>query len=465
MNTDIATSKWWRDTRRRTGLSSVLFTAAACFATVGALLGLHSILSLAAAALIGFVFLEFPRIPRVQKIAALILLALAAVLAGISRPGEVATILFAGVLKTLPFLLVFAAVGWLRAAASESPSVTALRAGLANLGAGRRFAAFSLSAHAMGAGFNLAGVGLLAPMLDDARDGPWDAMRLRCAIMWGFAAATCWSPFFVGTAAVLATMPSLQWRHVLPYGIVLAVGFLAYAIAYDRFMRRRTDVRAPPPVISRPLAVPASRLLAAIAVLFAITLALVEGVGLALTTAIALAGPAFALCWLLLVHGTSGRAKIGKIAGNVILGYPGMRTETTLFVAANVFGAAISASLPVGGLTADGIAAPPMGDFGNTLLAIWLYLAICALGFHPIVLLVVFTTMVDPASLGVPLPVLGATMMTLWGMGTSVSPLSGTTLFLSQMSQASSFTIAWRWNGVFFLSAAIWPAAVLAIAS
>ena len=46
-------------------------------------------------------------------------------------------------------------------------------------------------------------------------------------------------------------------------------------------------------------------------------------------------------------------------------------------------------------------------------------------------------------------------MMALWGVGTSVSPFSGTTLFMSQLSGVSSFRIAWIWDGPFYLVATV----------
>ncbi|SNR54344.1 hypothetical protein [Puniceibacterium sediminis] len=445
------------------GLSALLFTVAAVLATLGALSGWVPLTVMAALALSVFVVLEFARIRRAQQIAATVLVGIAIVVALVW--GSVPEVLFNGVVRTLPFLLVFAAIGWLRAAALESPSVIALRDALGRMGSGRRFAAFTLSAHGMGAAFNLAGIGLLVPMLDGARYEPREDMRLRCGIMWGFAAATCWSPFYVGTAAVLSSLPVLRWSQVVPYGLMIAVGFLIYALAYDRFVRRRGVIEPPRDTAPLGLLRPVGRLIVAIAVLFTMTLGLVEGLHLGLTTAIALSAPTYALGWLLLIYRGTGGGRMRRIATGVVGGYASMRTETTLFVSANIFGAAISAALPAGGGFANSLPGLSGVFFVDATLMIWGYLTICALGIHPIVLLVVFTSAVDPTRLNVPLPLLGAVMMALWGMGTSVSPLSGTTLFMSQMSRASSFEIAWRWNGWFYVLGALWLAAVLTLAS
>lgn len=439
------------------GLSSALFTLAAVAATLGALREEPILQAVAVLALAAFVGLEFLSIGRAQRSAALVLMGLALGIA--VHLGAVWQIIYDGLLRTLPFLLIFAAVGWLRASAGQSPSVQALRDGLAELGQGYRFAALNVTSHVMGAGFNLAGMALLAPMLDDGRDDPKTGQRLRCAILWGFSSASTWSPFLVGTAAVLASMPQVTWLQTLPYGFLLAGGFLLGAFVYDRSTRGRRDRVG---LSGRPrLAGPALRLLLVLALLFAITLGLIEGMGLRLTTAIALVAPSFGLGWLWLVH--RSWSPLARTAVEVLRNYRSMRSETVLFVAANVFGAALSLELPelmemthlsdLSGLT--GV------RFVDILLSVWIYMAVCAAGLHPIVCLVVFTSAFDVTAFGLSLPVLCAAMMALWGMGTSVSPLSGTTLFMSQLSPVSSFTIAWKWNGPFYVLATFWVAAVL----
>ena len=445
------------------GLSAALFGVAALLATLGALLEAAWLLGIAAAAMSAFALLELRRIRRAQRIAALVLVAIAIAIA-LPR-GLLWHTLATGALRTLPFILIFAAVGWLRAAAEQSPSVLSLREGLSRMGPGHRFSAFAMAAHVMGAGFNLAGIGLLAPMLDDDRDDAATARRLRSAILWGFSTASAWSPFLVGTAAVLAAIPQLEWLEMVPYGLVIAGGFLVYAVLFDRVRYRKRPRRGATALHDLHLGRPVRNLAFTLVLLFALTLSLIEGAGLALTTAIAVSAPIFALSWLWLIHRPDPVAKIRRTTRGILSGYDGMRTETTLFIAANTFGTAISEALPGDGFAANLPAHAALTGLAyvDTLAWILAYLGICALGIHPIVLLVIFTTVTDPAALGIPLPLLGGTFMALWGMGTSVSPLSGTTLFMAQMSPASSFEIAWRWNGLFYGLGAFWLAAAVTL--
>lgn len=444
-------------------VSLVLFGAAAVLATVGDLLSLHPLTALAGVALVAFVLLEFTRIRRPQQIAAALLMIVAVTL-GLME-GQLWTILSLGVLKTLPFILIFASVGWLRAAAGESPSLQSLRRGLIRMRPGRRFMSVLGAAHILGAGFNLAGMALLTPILDDVDGDARAGRRMRLAILWGFSTAASWSPFLVGTAVVLASLPGVSWYQMAPYGAFVAAGLLVWGAVFDRLTYGASPARVE--VGERQDLKPAAaRTLLAILALFALTFSLTDLAGLRLTTAIALAAPGFGLGWLALVHLRGNRTRIKEVARSVVSSYPGMRTESTLFVAANIFGVAISTALPhdhdaSAGLPWAGLSTGVF--FLDALLMIWAYMAICALGFHPIILLVVFTTLADPAALGLPLPLVGGIFMSLWGMGTAISPLSGTTLFMSQFSAASSFEIAWRWNGLFYALGTFWLALAIVL--
>lgn len=444
----------------RSGVSAWIFAGVTLCALAGSLFGLETILFVAAMLLAAFVLLEFRRVPRAQQVAALVLVAVTAVLAG--GRDELLDAAVNGLIRTLPFVLIFASVGWLQSAARESPSVQALREGLMRLGPGQRFSALSLSTHFLGAGFNLAGLALLSPMLDDQREST-DRMRMACAIIWGFAAATCWSPIYVGTAVVLSGLPQTSWIEVAPLGFLIALGFLGYGFVYDRLVRRRGGPRGGKTQSPAELLRPALRVLVAIAVLFVLTTTLIEGFGLRLTDAVIIAAPSYALCWLFLVHGRRGAARVAAVARGVAAGYPRMRSETTLFFCANMFGFVMTAI--VSGDQAAGLSLPPLPGpfFLQALLAIWLYLAVCAIGIHPIVSVVVFTTVVSPEQLAIAPALLAAVLMALWGMGTSVSPLSGTTLLMAQLSGRSSFTIAWRWDGTFYALGAVGLAALVAL--
>lgn len=405
---------------------------------------------LATGLLLVFVLIEARHVPRMHQLASLTLLAIALVTAFVR--GEVIETIIGGLSRTLPFVLVLGSVGWLQAAAGQSPSVITLRELLSRLGPGKRFAALDTAAHFLGSGFNLAAVALLAPMFSQEPSSTQTGMRLRCAVLWGFGSATCWSPFFVGTAAVLTSVPEVSWLEVLPYGVLIAVYFLSSATLYDRFVRRkatRAAVQGGPAL--KEFSKPSLNSFAALIVLFLATFSLVDLIGLPLTVSIAIVAPLYSLGWLLVVHGWRGHGKIAGTANAVLSGLSKMRSETTLFVSANIFGYAMAELAASEAQMVEALLSfhPPV--FLAVLGSLLAYLAVSALGVHPVVSLVIFTTVINPTELAFPTPLLVATMMALWGVGTSVSPFSGTSLYMSQLSSTSSFRIAWRWNGPYFL--------------
>ena len=289
-------------------------------------------------------------------------------------------------------------------------------------------------------------------------------MRMRSAVLWGFGSATCWSPLYVGTAAILSSVPAVSWFQILPYGVVLGLYFLVAGFAFDRLVLRRSSTdRNSTPQKNTNLARPALRLSLALIILFALVMGLVEHIGLALTVAIALVAPAYSLIWLSLVHRQGNPARIGAIVGEVFHGLPRMRSETTLFACANIFGYVLADLAASGASFVPALPGPETAMVFRVLIVLLIYLGASAVGIHPIVSLVVFTAIADPAAIGLPLPLLVATMMALWGVGTSVSPFSGTTLFMSQLSGISSFRIAWIWDGPFYLLATVGLAVVVSI--
>ena len=92
---------------------------------------------------------------------------------------------------------------WLQLAAAESPSIHAAGDLVASQGPGRRTLILGYAAQILGSVFNLAGVPLLASMIVQARERS-ARRRVTRALVTGFAAGSCWSPFFVGTAMILA---------------------------------------------------------------------------------------------------------------------------------------------------------------------------------------------------------------------------------------------------------------------
>lgn len=152
---------------------------------------------------------------------------------------------------------------------------------------------------------------------------------------------------------------------------------------------------------------------------------------------VTLLAPLLAAGALVARFGAAGAARI--TARFTVTDLPGMSGELTLFLAAGVLG---------GGLTAV-VAAYPLLVPPFELTAATATMALCAIavlamaGVHPLVSVTTLIALALPAS---PAPTLLATVSVVgWGLGSAVSPYSGTNLVLSARSGVSSWAFP-GWN-------------------
>jgi hypothetical protein len=154
---------------------------------------------------------------------------------------------------------------------------------------------------------------------------------------------------------------------------------------------------------------------------------------------------------LLVRSGLAGSAE--KLKQHIIQGLPRMVNELTLFLAAGVLAAGISA------LISHGVMSNPFTEFtpftAAKLLAIMWFFA--AIGIHPVIMISGFSPMIltlDPDP-----QLLAATYLFAWNLGTCSSPLSGTNLvFQGRYGIPAWKTAIWNWPYamVMLIVAAIW---------
>jgi len=426
-------------------ISTALFLAVAFLTVAGALTEVFWLTEAAGLAVIAFLFLEYRRIPTLQRVVGGGLLALG--LAACAFTDDPLATAEHGVLRVLPFLLLFASIVWLQASSTRSPSLLALRNTVVSQPPGRRFAWVTGAGHFLGVAFNLAGLSLLTPMIAKGVD-PRLQLRLGRAMVQGFGAGTAWSPLYVGTAVIIASVPGVTWIDVGPVGFVIGMGLLVWGWAYDRAISRARNpgtTSAPP----SPVALDSSvrlRVAGILAALFACILIFVEGFGWSIPVALAVTAPPFALIWATLIQRQDpefGPAEVTRSALSIL---PNLRGEALLFTGATVFGVGIAALIPdlqTGGSLPDW----PAWLWIAVLMAG--YLILSALGIHPVVTVVLITSVLSPQAMGLSPELLALALMVMWGQGTNISPFSATVLFMARITGTSGWTVAWRWNGVF----------------
>lgn len=414
-------------------------------AALAAYFSAHTLIILMASVLmVAYVGLEFRRLPRGQIVAGVAMIGLGLGTAFVNGAGWDA--LQAGLHRSQVFFLMFAAVAWLRLPADRSPSLRNIQERAVNQPPGRRFAILALASHILGSVLNMAGISLMSGVMRDVAD-PVLRRRLTCAVMQGFTAASCWTPFFIAMTVVLSVIPGLRWSDIAPIGFLAAVllGLLAWGM--DRvFYRNRTAVNDSPHATSggsfdwRALIIPPT--------LFASVIFMVEGLHISIPVALALVTPIYGALWLLVQ--TAGRAHVSAVAGEltryVFHTAPGLRSEVFMFLSANMLGTGVATALPPETMKAamDALNLSPQASICLVMAGI---LVCAAAGLHPIIIFVLVGEVLPPDVLGVSPVVLGAALLAMWGLGAGTSPFSATTLYMARASSSTIWRVAWLWNG------------------
>ncbi len=426
-------------------LAPWLYATAYAATVIDALHHIAALMAVAKLAVALFVVIEFRRVPLIPRLVGALLMALglaAALMTGAGATTTAVTALWDGLGRTLPFLVLFGAVAWLQVPAGESPSLGAIRDMVVAQPPGRRFAFLGTAAHLLGMAFNLAGISLLSGMVSHQEDRRL-RRRLGRAMAQGFATSTCWSPFFVGAAVILALLPAVAWLEVAPFGIALGAILVFLSWLIDRLGQPR---RAAAPPVSPGAGVPARAwwgTASVLVLLFAGTMALVEGFDFSIPIALGLVAPPLALAWRGRIAGP-GRALASKgdLARQVVGAFASLRSEAVLFLGANVMGAGIAATLDPGAVAAA-LAASGLGSDAIVMMLAWVFLLAAALGLHPVIIGTLILTTLTPADLGLRPELLALMLMALWGLGTNVSPVSATVLYLSRLTGENNLTVAW----------------------
>ncbi|MDF1749322.1 MAG: hypothetical protein P1V34_10660, partial [Alphaproteobacteria bacterium] len=354
---------------------------------------------------------------------------------------------------------------WLQEPSSQSPSLLAVREMVMRQGPGRRFAWVMVVGHFLGVAFNLAGLSLLTPMVAKGAAVRLQK-RLSRAMIQGFAAGTCWSPLYVGTAVIIASVPGVNWLQVGPTGFAIAMAMLVWSWIVDRlFSRPKQPQLGPTPIVLDPPSHPMTalvwlKLLLILVTLFGCIIGLVEGLGWSIPIALAVTAPLYAMVWAYFIRRSGTGSGLTGTARHVFAGLPGLRGETILFTGANLLGVGVAALIP------DGSAGTVLSDWGIPseviLLAIMVgYTTASAVGLHPVVTVVLVTTILTPTVIGVPPALLALSLMVMWGQGTNVSPFSATNLYMARVTGESAWVTAWRWNLPFVVSSTLLLAATM----
>jgi len=247
-----------------------------------------------------------------------------------------------------------------------------------------------------------------------------------------FSGASNWSPFFAAMAVVLTYVGNAQLSWIILVGLPFTVLGICIVLVEAR-MRHKTDVEE---FVGYPMHLQSLRVPLLLVISVALGAWLLPGVPVLVVIALS----ALLITLMVLVFRNNLISAFQQIGRYIIEGLPRTVNELTLFLAAGLIAAGMSA------LIQQGVVPNPFTEFNAItaakLLGIMLLLA--AMGVHPVILISSFTPLMitldpDPNLLAI-------TYLMAWNLGTCSSPLSGTHLVVQGRYGIASWKAAmWNW--------------------
>jgi hypothetical protein len=321
---------------------------------------------------------------------------------------------------------------------------------------GRLFASLSFFLFSMGPILNLGSVRVLHDMIGELQ---LESKFLAKSYMVGFSTVMLWSPYFASVAMVLYYLDVSIYTY-LPLGISFA--FLQWVIGNalfrleHRISSRRTDSvqyekheTQQNPDHTRMMWKLLGILLFLMSSIFIIEY-VTHWPMLFLVSTIAVLFP---IAWCILHRKwTAYRSHFTDFKKHSV---PMMNNEILLFLSAGLFGQAL-----VGTTFADGIRM-----MLNHLAEISLYLFIISViaavfvstfvGIHPIVVVTLLITQMEPSVIGVTPHTLALLFMISWSVSAVAGPVNPVNLLVSASVNASPLEVGLKWNGLYLLSMVI----------
>lgn len=415
----------------------------------GAVFGWPALSLLAAGLAVLACVLQWRQLIRLARVF-FVLAALAVLLVMIYRP-EQWPALSASLQQGAAFAALMMVLGMLRHPVRRSPFVRAAAQYLLVYPPRSRYAAANVGAHFLSLLFNVGVIAMIGD-LTHSKAGQRDAASsaMVVAAMRGAALVSIWSPIGLGFAIVTAGIPTLDPQHFL----LASLGFTLLALwvtAFWPMLPKTAQVPADEtPPLARPSVAPLLGTLAICLLLLVIVLAVHALLAISFTLASVAVVPVLAVTWLLL-EGRAEHRDIKAELRSTLDGLSSLRSESAIFLSANVIGSALSIlvqAVPIWhGLAGNDFPVLPV------LLLCLVVIPVIAASYIPNSIVVVMAAqLLGNSPLGQHYPLaLGLTLAIAWGVAISVSPISAMCLITAQLCGISSRVAALVWNRPFAL--------------
>jgi hypothetical protein len=310
------------------------------------------------------------------------------------------------------------------------------------------FAGTQLLTQIMGAFLNVGSIPVVYHVVF-TKPHPGMSRLLANALNRGFAGAIFWSPYFAAMAVVISSL-SLNWSTLLPYLLGLSLISLLVSLAVDykglRYAQNTLSEtkeefidQAESAANKGKSAFPAG-LGVYLASAIVVVLVLERLVELPMVLITCMAAVLFPLTWCL-AKGALATYRQG-LANHVTVTLPALKKEITLFLAAGFFSGSI-------GATGFGASVPVLLElipvpifFTFSVFTVALITITSMVGLHPIVLVTILATGIDPAVVHISPNYFAILLLGSWGLSNTVSPVSAVNNLLAGLFKKPVYEFA-----------------------
>ena len=359
----------------------------------------------------------------------------------------------------------------LREGAMTSRSVLEVGTFMTRQPASRRFVTLFAGGHFFAVLINLGALSLLAPIIqrgvrsalpDGAALDDIAEVRERrqlSAVLRGFSWFLLWAPTAVTQAVMPTLMSGIDAARLIATGLALAVvmlgvSWLEDAVRWRGFRRKlKAEGRLP---LSADMALPARavrNLGLVCAALFGCTLAFTAGFDVGIVTGVMLTSPIVVAIWVYVQLGgqaeARGSAASKRLAEITFVAIPGYFREAVFLGCAGFIGTMAAKLIPAGEVAAaiDLANQPDWLVLWVLTVAVWVFGQV---GLSPITMAVFLGSVVaELPSLPVDITLAALAIAAGTAVCTTGAPFASGALMLARATGHSSFTLTWRWNGVY----------------
>lgn len=353
--------------------------------------------------------------------------------------GALNQVLLDSVYRTQILIILYVGMTFLKSPAARSPTLRATGEAIKRKKGSAKIALLATTSHFVSATLNIAGASLFLQVLDKVT--PKERIRLERALITGFVAASCWSPYYLAMTVTTIIVPDLSWTSVLPFGIGLAALFIFFAWAANG--RLGNDEPESHSSEGQWSANDRLNLGLIIVLLTGSVLLLVEIGHVPPSVAIGAVGPAFGLAWYLMIQGSGLLSSAVSYMRQNLKALPSLREEIILFFSANFLALSLVQASQAFGME------PLVQGISSTVIIIALPFVIvlaAAIGLHPLVPIIIGGELMVSYFPELSPLVVAIILLSMWGIATAACPLSAVNLYVSRQLGTGPFALAWRWH-------------------